>query len=219
MMLNTLKFNTVKPILQNCLETIMSIEAFHAFRLVGGTSLSLRFGHRMSDDIDLFTDAAYGTIDFYHLQNILRRTFPYCYGDCGKIVGLGTSYMIGQNKDNCVKLDMYYTDAYIKPIETHHDIRMASVEDIIAMKMDVITRGGRKKDFWDLHYLHAHYSVKKMIELYTVRYPYGASMQECLSALQNFSVADNDPDPICLLNKIWPFIKLDFSEWTSSLSF
>lgn len=39
MMLNTLKFNTVKPILQNCLETIMSIEDFHAFRLVGGTSL------------------------------------------------------------------------------------------------------------------------------------------------------------------------------------
>lgn len=53
MTLNTLKFNTVKPILQHCLETLMSNEAFLPFRLVGGTSLSLRFGHRMSDDIDL----------------------------------------------------------------------------------------------------------------------------------------------------------------------
>lgn len=215
MRLNTLKFNTVKPILQHCLETLMSNEAFLPFRLVGGTSLSLRFGHRMSDDIDLFTDAQYGTIDFYHLQDILRKTFPYCYGDCGRIVGLGTSYMIGQSKDNCVKLDLYYTDAYLKPTETHHNIRMASVEDIIAMKMDVITRGGRKKDFWDLHYLHSHYSFEEMIDFYMTRYPYGTSIQECLTALQNFSLADKDPDPICLLNNVWQLIKLDFSEWIS----
>ncbi len=39
----------------------MTIEEFAPFRLVGGTSLSLRYGHRMSDDIDLFTDAEYGS--------------------------------------------------------------------------------------------------------------------------------------------------------------
>lgn len=30
---------------------------FDSFRLVGGTSLSLQIGHRLSVDIDLFTDA------------------------------------------------------------------------------------------------------------------------------------------------------------------
>jgi predicted nucleotidyltransferase component of viral defense system len=30
---------------------------------------------------------------------------------------------------------------------------MATVEEIIAMKLDVMQRGGRKKDFWDLHEL------------------------------------------------------------------
>jgi hypothetical protein len=33
-----------------------------------------------------------------------------------------------------------------------------------------------------------------------------------LKGLTNFGLADNDPDPICLQNKIWQLIKLDFSE-------
>ena len=85
----------------------MEMEEFTPFRLVGGTSLSLRHGHRMSDDIDLFTDAEYGSLDFYKLQKILRKEFPYCQGDCGDVVGFGASYIVGNSKDDCVKLDLY----------------------------------------------------------------------------------------------------------------
>ncbi len=42
----------------------MEAEIFKDFRLVGGTALSLKIGHRISVDIDLFSDAEYGTIDF-----------------------------------------------------------------------------------------------------------------------------------------------------------
>ena len=72
----SLQFQTVKPILRSTLERLMAIEAFFPFRLVGGTSLSLRYGHRISDDIDLFTDAEYGSIDFHRLQEILQMEFP-----------------------------------------------------------------------------------------------------------------------------------------------
>ncbi|MBO5748172.1 MAG: nucleotidyl transferase AbiEii/AbiGii toxin family protein [Muribaculaceae bacterium] len=58
-----LRYQTVKPILRSTLERLMRIDEFRPFRLVGGTSLSLRYGHRISDDIDLFTDAEYGSID------------------------------------------------------------------------------------------------------------------------------------------------------------
>lgn len=68
-----LQFKTVKPILRSTLEHLMTIENFAPFRLVGGTSLSLRYGHRMSDDIDLFTDAEYGSLDFHKLQDILKN--------------------------------------------------------------------------------------------------------------------------------------------------
>ena len=207
-----LQYQTVKPILRSTLEHLMEIDEFKPFRLVGGTSLSLRYGHRMSDDIDLFTDAEYGSLDFQLLQDILRREFSYCQGDCGEVVGFGTSYLVGNSKDDNVKVDLFYTDPFIRPMEQPDTIRMASVDDIVAMKMDVISRGGRKKDFWDLHMLRNHYSEEQMLSLYEERYPYGASKEECVAGLTNFSAADADPDPICLQGKIWQLIKLDFVE-------
>ena len=209
---NKLQYQTVKPILRSTLERLMEMEEFRPFRLVGGTSLSLRYGHRMSDDIDLFTDAEYGSLDFHRLQEILRKEFPYCQGDCGDIVGFGASYIVGNSKDDCVKLDLFYTDPFIRPMEVFGTIRMAAVEDIVAMKMDVVSRGGRKKDFWDLQMLRNHYSVEQMLSLYEERYPYGATREECVSGLTNFSVADTEPDPICLQDKVWQLIKLEFIE-------
>lgn len=207
-----LRYQTVKPILRSTLERLMRIDEFRPFRLVGGTSLSLRYGHRISDDIDLFTDAEYGSIDFQLLQEILRREFPYCQGDCGEIVSFGTSYLVGNSKEDNVKLDLFYTDPFIRPMEQIESIRMASLDDIVAMKMDVMSRGGRKKDFWDLHILRNKYTVEQMLSLYKERYPYGATDEECIAGLTNFSVADSDPDPTCLLGKIWQLIKLDFVE-------
>jgi len=52
----------------------MSNELFQPFQLVGGTSLSLQLGHRISDDIDLFTDYEYDSIDFRVIQDWLRQT-------------------------------------------------------------------------------------------------------------------------------------------------
>ena len=205
-----LQYQTVKPLLRSTLERLMEIDEFKPFRLVGGTSLSLRYGHRMSDDIDLFTDAEYGSLDFQLLQYILRREFPYCQGDCGEIVGFGTSYLVGNSTNDNVKVDLFYTDPFIRPMEQRDKIRMASVDDIVAMKMEVISRGGRKKDFWDLHMLREHYSIEQMLSLYEERYPYGATKEESVEGLTNFSVADTEPDPICLQDKVWQLIKLDF---------
>ena len=207
-----LQYQTVKPILRSTLERLMEIDEFKPFRLVGGTSLSLRYGHRMSDDIDLFTDTEYGSLDFKLLQDILRREFPYCQCDCGEIVGFGTSYLVGNSTNDNVKVDLFYTDPFIRPMEQRDKIRMASVDDIVAMKMEVISRGGRKKDFWDLHMLRNHYSEEQMLSLYEERYPYGATKNECINGLTNFTLADKDPDPKCLEGKVWQLIKLDFVE-------
>lgn len=41
-------WNTVSPLLKQVLNDLMKEELFSPFRLVGGTSLSLQIGHRMS---------------------------------------------------------------------------------------------------------------------------------------------------------------------------
>lgn len=65
-------WNTVSPILKEVLLDLMNQSIFQPFRLVGGTALSLQIGHRMSVDIDMFTDAEYGSIDFDEILNYLE---------------------------------------------------------------------------------------------------------------------------------------------------
>ena len=76
---------------------------------------------------------------------------------------MGVSYFVGNSREDAVKLDLFYTDDFIGNMTIEDDIRLASIEDIIAMKLDVVVRGGRKKDFWDLHELSKTYSPMKIV--------------------------------------------------------
>jgi hypothetical protein len=125
----------------------MTSGVFENFRLVGGTALSLQLGHRLSLDIDLFSDARYGSIDFKAIDEFLESIFPYHRHVSNLNPAIGKSYTIGSDKDNVIKLDVFYTDTFIQPLLAEDGIRMATIEEIIAMKMDVIQRGGRKKTF------------------------------------------------------------------------
>jgi hypothetical protein len=214
-----LHYNTVTPLLLSVLKQLMDVKEFLAFRLVGGTDLSLLRGHRQSVDIDLFTDAVYGTVDFEAIDNYLRRTYPYVDTSNFKAIGMGTSYYVGENKDHCIKLDIFYTTgAFVWPIIEKSGIRMAALEEIIAMKLDVISRGGRKKDFWDIHELIDDYSFSEMLALHKQRYPYSHNAEEIRSKFIDFSQADSDFDPICLKGKYWEVIKLDMIDFIKPMA-
>jgi hypothetical protein len=142
----------------------------------------------------------------------LNDIFPYVETSGINLVALGTSYYIGNNELDAVKLDLYYTDPLIRDALIIEGIRLATLEDIIAMKIDVISRKARKKDFWDLHELINEYSLPQMIAFHQERYPYGHNAALILKNLTNFDYADNDFEPICLKGKYWEVIKLDFTE-------
>lgn len=207
---NSLHYETVSPMLKDILCELMENKLFSPFRLVGGTNLSLRYGHRKSIDIDLFTDAEYGSLDFVIFENWLKFRFPYY--DCPNktsIVGFGRSYYIGASANDCIKLDLMYTDPFLETIEMVDGIRLADIRDIIAMKMNVVLRGGRKKDFWDLHLLLDKYTLPEMFAIHAARHKWEHDDTELLNQWTNFNMADKDFDPICLLGKNWDDIKLD----------
>lgn len=207
-----LHLNTVTNLLWITLQKLMSIKELNSFRLVGGTSLSLQLGHRESLDIDLFSDAVYGTINFKMLEDILRLTFPYVDSIFSGPVGMGKSFFVGNSEKELVKLDLYYTDTFVFPVFIRENIRFASLEEVAAMKLDIITRGGRKKDFWDVHELLERNNLDELIGFYTNRYPYGSTKDEILIQLNDFSTAEDDFTPNCLRDKDWEIIKLDFED-------
>jgi hypothetical protein len=208
-----LHYNTTSHQLLGILKTLMAAKEFNAFRLVGGTALSLLRGHRESNDIDLFSDAHYDSIDFGAIDTFLRKTFSYIDTNEYKAVGPGKSYYIGNNENDCVKLDLFYTDKFIQEIIIIDRIRLATVEEIIAMKIDVISRRGRKKDFWDIHELKDVYTIKEMLALHKERNPYTHDEDQIRRNFSNFENADDDFDPICLKGKHWEIIKLDIIDF------
>lgn len=210
--MSTLYWSTVTPLLKSCLELLMDIPAFGHFRLVGGTALSLQLGHRMSDDIDLFSDMDYGKINFDELDGLLRKIFPYVDLPVAGAPAMGRSYFIGESKDKSIKLDLYYTDTFVWDMVLKEGVRMASIPEITAMKVDVIDRGGRMKDFWDLHELLGRYDISEMIALHAQRYPYSSDEKKIRKMFADFSAADDDFTPKCLNGKHWEFVKLDIIE-------
>ena len=184
--------STVTKQLKSILDNLMKEDLFSPFVLVGGTNLSLRFGHRMSDDIDLFTESDYGSLDYESMEHYLSETYPYY--DCpgwDPIVGFGRSYYIGEDEMNCVKLDLMYTDKFISPVDEIEGVRMASIND--------------------------NFSLSDMINIHEKRYEWTHDRQEIITNLTNFQNADNDPDPRCILGKDWDLIKLDIIDWTKEL--
>lgn len=208
-----LHWNTVSQPLKACLLKLMEGQTFKDFRLVGGTALSLYWGHRMSIDIDLFTDAPYGSIDFKSIEDFLKNKFAYVQGEFGGNPGMGKSYLIGDNQDSAVKLDVYYAmDPFFQPALSVNKIRLATIEEILAMKIDVVQRLGRKKDFWDLHHGMQKYTIDALIRLHKRRYQWTHDEALIKTNFTNFSLADEDFDPVCLLGKSWAFIKEDIVE-------
>lgn len=208
------KNEITKPVSQeiiDALQILMESDELASFRLVGGTSLSLQFRHRQSIDIDLFTDDDYGTISFKAIDSFLKQNFNYT--DFGNIQeeSLGKMYFIGESVEKAIKLDLFYTESFIRPSLLMNNIRMAGPEDIASMKLELISGGGRKKDFWDIAELLEKYPLIELIGFYKEKYPY-FDVKKVLSGLTDFSLAEEMDDPLCLKNKVWELIKLDIKE-------
>jgi putative NADH-flavin reductase len=65
---------TVAPKTLELLTRLMNDASFNHFLLVGGTSLSLQMGHRISIDLDLFTNESF---DEHKLAEYLRREYQF----------------------------------------------------------------------------------------------------------------------------------------------
>ncbi len=210
-----LHWNTVSKALAEVLRALMRIPELENFRLIGGTGLSLRLGHRKSFDIDLFTDQEFGSVDFNLIRLALERNFNRIDRDEGMDLKLGITRRLGVSDDELIKVDLYYADNFIRKEHLIGGVRIADIEDIAAMKLEVISHSGRKKDFWDVHELLDIHSIANLIQLYKEKYPYG-SAEAVLKGLINFHEADEQFDPVCLRGKYWELIKIDLQETVES---
>lgn len=209
-----LHYNTVSPILLDYLKRLMQNSAFNCFYLAGGTSLALQRGHRMSIDIDLFTNIDYGSMETQKIKSELSSMFPYTERT-EELDGRQMLYTlyVGDDKDSIVKLDLCYDQGtQIFPIVSTDDLRLADERDITAMKIEaILDKEQRRKDFWDIHDLLESYTAEKLLSFHRQRYPYSHDRRTIANAFGRCRQSTDNTEVICLKGKYWEFIAEDIA--------
>lgn len=195
-----LHLKTVEPYTFSILEELMELPALQNFALVGGTALSLLFGHRLSVYLDLFSHEPFENSD---VVSALEKHFE------GKFVNRSTNPRFGIfGFINEVKIDIIrHPHPNIRPIETHEGIRMFSVQDIIAMKVQAILGRGKKKDFWDIAELLQHFSVSDFIQFHREKFSTQNLLITVPQAITFFADAEESEDPISFNNQTWQTVQ------------
>lgn len=190
---------TVEPATLGLLTELMTLPELEQFRLVGGTALSLLLGHRASIDLDLFTDEPFDS-DLINFK--LSGNFQFFSKE-------RTSPRLLFTYINNVKVDFVHTfEKFTFASNNIEGIRFASLEEIIALKLNAIAGRGAKKDFWDLHELLEHFSFDQMFSFYQARYPNNSTIM-IIKSITYFVEADLDSDPYSFKKLKWDKIKKD----------
>ena len=182
-----LQKQTLAPTTLELLKTLMNDAYLQEFYLVGGTSLALQIGHRISVDLDLFSRAEFNVEQMrYHLENKYGfRTDFFAENTLkGEISGV---------KIDCITHNYRWLDTFCK-----EGVRLAGKKDISAMKLNSIAGNGtRIKDFIDLAFLSQFYSLSDMLSFFHEKY--NANELIPLKAVTFFDEI-NQNEPIKLTN-------------------
>lgn len=200
-----LHLNTVESGTLSLLNKLLKLPELRQFSLVGGTNLALRYGHRISVDLDLFS-----TEKFEHTTVLesLQKTFGKEFTYENRISKVGIFCFI-QN----VKVDIiHFPHSLIYPIETLNGIRLYDPRDIAAMKINAVLGRGKKKDFWDLSELLLHYSLDELINFHQLKYPNQMLLISIPQALCYFADAEESENPKSLKDQTWINIKNHITE-------
>ena len=188
-----LHYYAVPPDLLSVLRQLMQMPLLQTFRLAGGTSLALQLGHRLSVDIDLFTDMEF---DKAKIQEALQDAFPGYLFLWQNQNGFSASV-------NNVKLDLFnWRVRFVEPAVIEDSLCLYSKKEIAAMKLEAIKDRKTKKDFADLYFLLKEFKLSDVVNLFRIKYPF-IDHRFPVQCLASAADADDDEMPVMCVAFDW----------------
>ena len=197
-----LQQNAVEPATLGVLRKICSNPAFSDFGLGGGTNLALRLGHRLSIDLDFFTNTGFNNA-------FLFKAIITTFAKAELLFEQNQTMMFNIND---IKVDfVLYPFDWLQPFEMTEATRLISVQDIIPMKLQAVSNRFSKKDFWDIAFLLESFTLEQMIAIFKNKFPQ-IDTGFIIHSLTAFDEAHHEQDPICLKPKSWEEIQHDLEK-------
>ncbi|MCD4771777.1 MAG: nucleotidyl transferase AbiEii/AbiGii toxin family protein [Bacteroidales bacterium] len=181
---------TVNRATLELIKQLQSDPVLENFILVGGTALSLQFGHRISVDIDFFTTQEFDVqqmLEYLEQNYGFQEQYSYTNTLKGIINGVFVDLLRHDYKNIAEPLNI-------------NGIKIASIKDIAAMKVNAITGNGtRVKDFVDIYFLLKEYSFSDIIGFYKIKY----NSRNDFHAIKSLTYFDD------IITEAWPEMILE----------
>lgn len=148
------------------IEQVAQLECIKPYVLCGGTALAMQIGHRKSEDLDFMMWRLSKTEKLEVDWNTIERELSDKVGKIENFNMLGFDQVEFLVKG--VKFSFFVSDN-LSPVSTPvaylGNIRLADVESIMAMKMEVMLRRMKFRDYYDIYcILQEGYSIRKGID-------------------------------------------------------
>ncbi len=142
------------------IQLVSKIPVFKKSYLAGGTALALQIGHRISVDLDFFTQ------EVFDENEIAEKLQSEQYFSERR---RGWRTVLGNIGETSVSL-FYYKYPLIDKTTEFEGLSIAGLKDITAMKIAAIADRGTRRDFVDLYFLSKKFSLRQMLGFYDEKY-------------------------------------------------
>ncbi len=154
------------PHTQRIFEAVAALECIKPYLLVGGTALSLQINTRQSEDLDFMkwrvSKSETPEVDWYNIEKELNTIGEI---QTRNLMDIDHVEFILEG----VKLSFYSSPKY-SPITNEipciHNLRLADIKSIGAMKMEVMMRRSNFRDYYDIYsILKAGIPIQELITI------------------------------------------------------
>lgn len=182
------------------LYTLKDILIRYHLILAGGTALALHIGHRISGDLDFFTDVE------FNVESIISEIRKA--GCAFSVISEGKDY-VTVDVDG-IKVSVFkYDYPFLDRIFIYRGVGIAGVLDIASMKVIALSQRGTKRDFVDLYFILKDIPFHKVAE-HTVR-RFGRERVNPVHIGKSqvfFSDAESNPEPEYIKGKEVSWIRV-----------
>jgi predicted nucleotidyltransferase component of viral defense system len=184
------------------LEKIAVQDFANKFYLAGGTALALFLNHRISVDLDFFSEEKFYSPSL--IKNLKKL---------GTFRGLKSSEDTILGTLNGVKISFFALPYKLleKPAK-FQNLRIANLTDLALMKILAISDRGTKRDFIDLYFLCQNIKpLENFVYLFPKKYgKYDYNIYHIIKSLSYFGDAENDEMPKMKIEISWNSVKKFF---------